>query len=324
MIARLRRAGMSLALLALLAWWLDASAILDRLTGFDARCALLALAISLPQIVLLAFRWRFTAARLGLDLPFGTALKEYYLAIFLNQVLPGAVMGDVSRAWRHGRAGSEHHIGPAARAVILERASGQVVMGAVAALSLASLPLAYDAVPTTLTLAVFGLGVTSLVAFLALRRRPRAGPLATFGREAHTALFARDALLVQLLSSTLVVGTYLATYVVAARAVGVDTPLWTLLPLIAPVLLSMLIPATVAGWGVREATAAALWGAVGLTVEDGVAISAAYGILVLVSSFPGAFVLLAPGRDRTGGRFLATELDDSDGSAHRAIQPPGP
>ncbi|MEE2898994.1 MAG: hypothetical protein VX815_11065, partial [Gemmatimonadota bacterium] len=33
-----------------------------------------------------------------------------------------------------------------------------------------------------------------------------------------------------------------------------------LLPLVAPVLLSMLVPATVAGWGVREATAAALLG----------------------------------------------------------------
>ena len=119
-----------------------------------------------------------------------------------------------------------------------------------------------------------------------------------------TPLFiARDALPAQLLSSTLVVGTYLATYVVAARAVGVSTPLWTLLPLVAPVLLSMLVPATVAGWGVREATAAALWGAVGLTVVDGVAISAAYGILVLLSSLPGALVLLSSDRDRRGGRL---------------------
>ena len=53
---------------------------------------------------------------------------------------------------------------------------------------------------------------------------------------------------------------------------------------------------------VREATAAALWGAVGLTVVDGVAISAAYGILVLPSSLPGALVLLSASRDRRGGR----------------------
>jgi uncharacterized membrane protein YbhN (UPF0104 family) len=308
-ISSLFRIALSLALLALLAWWLDTGAVLDRLAGFDVRWALVGIAISLPQIALLAFRWRFTAGRLGLDLPFGLALREYYLAIFLNQVLPGAVVGDVSRAWRHGRAEPEHGMGPAARAVILERASGQFVMGVVAAVSLVSLPLAFTAAPATVALAVCGVGVAVLGAFLVFRRRPRTGLLATLGRDTYTALLARDALPVQLLSSTLVVGTYLATYVVAAHAVGVSTPLWTLLPLVAPVLLSMLVPATVAGWGVREATAAALWGAVGLTVVDGVAISAAYGILVLVSSLPGALVLLGSGGSASG-RDVTTLLDE--------------
>ena len=87
--------------------------------------------------------------------------------------------------------------------MILERTSGQVVMGGVAALSFASLPLA-----------VGGVGVAALAAFFAFRRRPRTGPLATLGRDAHTAL------LVQLISSALIMGTFLATYPVAARAVG--------------------------------------------------------------------------------------------------------
>ena len=316
------RAVVSLALLALLGWWLDAGALLDRLAGFDPRWALVGIAISLPQVALLAFRWRFTARRLGLDLPFGVALREYYLSTFLNQVLPGGVMGDVSRAWRHGRAEPERRIGPAARAVILERASGQVVMCGVAALSFASLPLTFGAVPATLMLAVCGAGVAALAALFAFRRRPRAGPLASFGRDVHTALLARDALPVQLLSSTLVVGTYLAIYVVAARAVGVSTTLWTLLPLVAPVLLSMLVPATVAGWGVREAAAAALWGVVGLTVVDGVAISAAYGVLVLFSSFPGAIVLLSSGRDRRGGRLPGVRDGTEPGATDPGSQSP--
>jgi uncharacterized membrane protein YbhN (UPF0104 family) len=287
------RAGVSLTLLALLVWWLDASVLLDRLAGFDPRWAVAAVAISLPQIGLLAFRWRFTAGRLGLDLPFGTALREYYLALFLNQVLPGGVLGDVSRAWRHGRSGPERRIGPAALAVILERTSGQVVMGGVALISVASLPLAFSTMSRTLSLTLTGAGTGAavLAAFVALRRRPRDGPWRTLSADAHRALFAKDALPVQLLSSTLIVATFLATYVVAARAVGVSTPLWTLLPLVAPVLLSMLIPVTVAGWGVREATAAALWGAAGLT----------YGLLVLLSSLPGAVILMISGRDRRPG-----------------------
>jgi len=305
-ITGLVRTGMSLTLLAVLVWWLDTGALIGRLAEFDPRWALAAVVISLPQILLLAFRWRFTAARFGLDLSFGTALREYYLATFLNQVLPGGVMGDASRALRHRHAGSEVHIGPAVRAVIMERASGQVVMGVVAVLSLASLPLAFSAAPPTIALAVCGVGVAVLAALLVFGRGPRAGRLAALRRDVHVALFARDAVYVQLLSSTLLVGTYLATYVVAARAIGVSTPLWTLLPLVAPVLLSMLIPATVAGWGVREATAAALWGAVGLTVVDGVAISAAYGILVLIASLPGALVLLSSPQLRSRSKSMSS------------------
>ena len=76
MIRSLLHTGVSLTLLALLAWWLDAGALFDRLSGFDPRWALVAIAISLAQITLLAFRWRFTAGRLGLDLPFGAALRS--------------------------------------------------------------------------------------------------------------------------------------------------------------------------------------------------------------------------------------------------------
>jgi hypothetical protein len=38
-----------------------------------------------------------------------------------------------------------------------------------------------------------------------------------------------------------------------------------------------------------------LWGAVGLTVADGVVVSVAYGLLVLVSSLPGAVFLIMTG-----------------------------
>ena len=64
------------------------------------------------------------------------------------------------------------------------------------------------------------------------------------------------------------------------------------MPLVAPVLMSMLVPVTVAGWGLREGVAAMLWGAVGLTAADGVLVSIAYGLLVLAGSLPGAFCLL--------------------------------
>jgi hypothetical protein len=150
-------------------------------------------------------------------------------------------------------------------------------------------------------------------------RRARIAP--SFWRDLHAGLLARDVIAVQLVTSAVVLGTYVAMYLAAARAVGLTTPFTVLLPLVPPVLLSMLIPITVAGWGVREAAAAVLWGAVGLTAEDGVAASAAYGVLVLASTLPGAIVLISAGRGRRGGRRPDGSGGSADGAPGRGSPP---
>ena len=290
---RVVRLCVSVGLLIALAAWLDVGQIAERLRGMRPSWVGLALALSVVQVVVSAWRWRFTAGRLGIELPFSVALREYYLAMFLNQVIPGGVVGDVSRAWRHARAGSTPQSagGSAVRAVILERASGQVVMAIVATLSLAALPLSFGAGWWWSVLAASVAGV-GLWVWLRGRRLGGTSLVDRFWRDAQVALFSGSAFPLQFASSTVVVVTYLMTYLVAARAIGVDTSAWVLLPLVAPVLLTMLVPVTVAGWGVREGAAATLWGVAGLTVVDGVAISVAYGLVVLLSTLPGALVLV--------------------------------
>lgn len=321
------RLAVSAGLLAGLFWLLDGDVLIRRLGDLDPVWVMIGLGLSLPQMALLALRWRVTAARLGLALPFGTALREYYLATFLNQLLPGGVMGDVTRAWRHGRAApndasgtsSPTVLGPAARAVILERASGQVVMGVVALLALASLPLAGVVRGWTALAVVAATLALALGTRLLMQRRDAP----SVWRDAHRALLARDVIGIQVSTSALVVASYLAIYVAAARAVGLPTPLVTLVPLIPPVLLSMLIPVTIAGWGVREASAAGLWSVVGLSAEDGVAASAAYGLLVLASTLPGALVLLSAGRGRRGGPRQVGSVGSEDVAPARGSPPAG-
>ena len=298
------RASVSVGLLLGLAWWLDVEAVVSRLAAMRLEWVLLAVAISVAQVAMLAWRWRFTAGRLGVELAFAEAWREYYLSIFLNQVLPGGVLGDVSRAWRHARAQTNlaAPCGPAVRAVIFERLSAQAVMTTVAVVSLLALPVTVD--PGS-RLAVVGAGAAVGLIVIAtgvwIRRQFSAQSLpgrvlADLG-DAH---LSGPAFAVQLASAIVVVGTYLATYVTAARAVGVETPLLVLLPLVAPVLLTMVIPVTVAGWGLREGAAAVLWAAVGLTPADGVVVSVAYGLLVLFGSLPGGAVLIVTGPSTRG------------------------
>jgi len=338
------RFGLSLTLLAALLWWMDAAALRGRISELRIGWVLVALGLSLPQVALSALRWRLTAGRLGIEVPFRVALREYYLGTFLNQILPGGVMGDVSRAWRQARAGAETRLRVSARAVILERASGQLVVGV---LALASLPVAFGAVSGGVFVALTAAcGVVLLGSALARWsgapgatgragrvRSHRQGEVPrgsadetppSLWRDVHTALLAPDVVGFQLAISSLVVSSYVLTFLAAARAVGVEAPFTTLLPLVAPVLASMVVPVSVAGWGVREAAAAALWGAVGLPILDGMAISVAYGLLVLLSSLPGALVLLGSRTPRrpTGapGRRGRPLPDESGGSG---VEAPG-
>ncbi len=317
------RAFVSVSALVLLARALDATAILDRLAALRPGWVAAALAISVLQMLALAWRWRFTAGRLGVRLRFRTALAEYYLGSFLNQVLPGGVTGDVARAVRHAR--SDVPTPAAVHAVVLERLSAQVVMTSVAIASVALLP--------SLGAGIRALAAVMLLLFLmgAFRGATRAaahgarpaggGSVARrFWSDAEHAVLAPGARLMQLVTALFTVGSYVAVYLCAAEAVGTEVPWWVLAPLVAPVLMTMLLPITVAGWGIREAAAAGLWAGVGLSPEDGVAISVSYGVIVLASTAPGAAVLTAAalaGRGRTARPHRARSAEPA-AEGHRS------
>lgn len=301
---RLARLVGSLLLLGFALWLVDLPSVLGRLTTLQPGWAIAAILLTVTQTVGSAWRWRFTAARLGIDLGAAAAVREYYLAAFLNQVIPGGVVGDVSRAIRHARTEPQgESAAPVGRqaihAVLIERASGQLVVALAAAISVGACfgPLAAGG-------AALGSAVLLALVLGPARRATRGipdgpGGRAGFMRDLGRGLLAPGVFTAQLLTSLAIVGSYMATYVAAARAIGVDTPALVLLPLVMPVLLAMLLPVSIAGWGVRETAAAAIWGGVGLAVADGVAISLAYGVLVFVGALPGAVIAARVGTGRS-------------------------
>lgn len=313
----------SAMVLMALAGSLDVQEIAGRVREVEVGWLLAALLVSMGQVALSAWRWRFTARRLGLRLPFGAALREYYLASFLNQVLPGGVLGDVSRAWRHARDGSSP--GSAVRSVVLERASGQLVMlgwaGACVGILLFRIGIpdrVMEWLDSGLALGTLAGGI--LVTGAMLHRTPweRIPGVRESWPDIRRALFDPKALPIQSASSLLVVGSYVLVFVLACRAVGVDAPLGTLALLIPPVLLAMLVPISYAGWGIREGAAALVWAGSGLSAAEGTAASVLYGLLVLVSTLPGAVVLIgltlgweasSEDRDRRGRRTPGERSD---------------
>lgn len=271
----------------LIVWKVDVRSVGARLTSLDARFVASYLALSVPLYLLYAWRWHFTAARLGARLPFRRAYVDYYLSTLLNQVLPVGIAGDVVRAARH-RARLGESWGPPARAVVLERFSG---LAALALFVLAS-ALAWLARGERAFVGVIaGALVVPLAAALLLSPRT---PLARFAADARAALLDRGALAFQLAVSIATVALLLVMFACAARAAGIALDLSAVVQVVPLVLAVTTIPWAFAGWGAREASAAALFGLIGKSAADGVTVSVTFGVLSLAAAAPGVIALCLP------------------------------
>ncbi|MCX4241737.1 lysylphosphatidylglycerol synthase transmembrane domain-containing protein [Paraliomyxa miuraensis] len=278
------RVATSVGLLAVTLSWLDVDALGVALRGADGKWLGVALLLSIPQLGLVAWRWSFTARRLGLALPMNVAWREYYLSALLNSVLPGGVVGDVARVARQAHDG-EQPVGPVARAVVVERTSGQVVQWLVLLVGAAAWGLGDLLVAAAITV----LAAAAVVLALAV------GPwrwLVRVRQELRAALLHEGALAVQLCTSLssllLLVGMFWAC------AVAVDSALspGQALVLVPWILVATVLPITVGGFGVRELSAAALFPLAGLPAAEGAASAVLFGAVSLVSVLPGLWPLL--------------------------------
>lgn len=270
--------------------------MVPQLASLSFTAIVLALALFTLQVFMSAWRWRFTARQLGLPIERPEAVREYYLATFVNQVLPGGMLGDANRALRHGA--TTHQRSRAVHAVMIERLSGQVVLVILAIAAWAylisdqrglALPASVEGVHAGLAVA----GLAALTILAASVFRAHVGPaIAAFCDALKVAMLQPRVLGVQLLSSSLVVGSYVLVFVVLALGMGVSMPVAMLVPCVLCLLLTMVIPVTVAGWGIREGVAGALWVWTGYPAGEGLALSIAYGALFLISSLPGLLFVL--------------------------------
>lgn len=290
----------ALALLIAVICRFDPARIAASLATADPLYVIAGLFLVQVQIVLSALRWQFTAAKLGLKLGTGRAIGDYYLGTLLNQLLPGGMAGDAVRGIRNRDEGIGGWKKPA-QAVIFERIAGQGVFLVVAAFGILLWPLLGGAtIPEGLqhVLTGFSLLVALLMvaAFVIFRFPPRMidSQLKTLFANLEQVFLKDRAWVIQAIYSMVIVASYIAMFLIASAAVGAPMPALAAVTAIPLCLLMMLIPVTVAGWGAREAAAAALWPLFGYSASDGIAASILYGILALAGAVPGfVFIVLA-------------------------------
>jgi uncharacterized membrane protein YbhN (UPF0104 family) len=299
------------AALAVVVWRLGTGPFLAGARAVDGRAVLAAFAVVAVTTFCSAWRWTIVARGLGIRLPLAAAFTAYYRCLFLNLTLPGGVAGDIHRGISHGR--EVRDVGRALRAVVWERAAGQVVQAVLTIGVLlvlpspvrSSLPLVVGAAAA----AVLAVGVLAGVARSRWARVRRA-----IMADLRAGVLRRGALPAVVLSSAVVILGHTVTFMIAARTVGATAPVSRLLPLALLALLGMVLP-SVGGWGPREGVTAWLFASAGLGADRGTAAAVAYGVMVLAASLPGALVLVGGWLSRGRAEGPRRRLGFGEGAA---------
>ena len=253
----------------------------------------MAIAATFLQIFVGVLRWREISAECGAPLAINQAMRFNLIGTFFNQTLPSSIGGDAVRLWLVARGGAGWRA--ATYSIFVDRAIGLI---ALAIIIVASLPWSYrlitDPNGRSALLFVDFAALAGGVGFLVLGRLPWPWLKRWWGTHhlhacsviANRVIFSRKrgpkiavlSLLVHVLA------VVIAWCVVQSIAAPVTfSQIFQLVP---PVMLITMLPISIAGWGVREATMGLAFGYAGLMTNEGINVSLLFGA---VSFMVGAF-----------------------------------
>ncbi len=248
---RLVRLGVSVSLLAWIAWHTDWDHVTQAFATLRWHWWLAAVGLLLATQVVSGWRWQLLARPLRFERSLSQMTGYYFIGMYFNLVLPTSVGGDVVRAW-YLDGGSGRRLAAFA-SVFLDRLSGLLVLLILAcvAVTLSPLPL-----PGWIPLGVWGCAGCTLAGLLlapVLLSRGKKGQLrARQMRTTMTLLSSPRLLLGSLLLSLLVqaANVFIVRLVGLALAADIEPSFyWVMVPMVS---LLTLVPLSVNGMGVRE------------------------------------------------------------------------
>lgn len=288
--------AVSAFLVTFLAIAYDMGAAIHRLGAIDPPWFVASLLLLGLGIFLATLRWRAILGGIGIALSFRDTLRIVFIGLFFNQALPSSIGGDAMRAWQINRMVAS--VGLALRSVVLDRLAG---LAGLIFLVLAGLPLLFGITEdggaklamTGLVLGA-GAGFALLLTFdrlpLVFRRGRFLEALARIAIEARKLLLAsRRAPRIFGLSCSIHILSAFSVFCLA-QGMGIVLGIVECLVLVPPVILLMVVPISLAGWGVREGAMIAALSFVNVPAEEALVLSIAFGLGVLLSNLPGGAV----------------------------------
>jgi uncharacterized membrane protein YbhN (UPF0104 family) len=252
----------------------------------------LAIAISFFQIFVGVLRWCEVSAECGAPLPVKQAMRFNVIGTFFNQTLPSAV-----RLWLVARAGAGWRA--ATYSIFVDRAIGLI---ALAIIIVASLPWSYNLIAdpqgrSALLLVDFA-ALAGGIGFLILGRLHWPWLKRWWGTHhlhacaviANRVIFSREhGPKVAVLSVLVHVLTVVIAWCVV-QSIAAPVMFGQIFQLIPPVMLITMLPISIAGWGVREATMGLAFGYAGLMTNEGINVSLLFGTVSFIVGAVGGLV----------------------------------
>ena len=291
------RIVVSLALLYLALRGINFAAIQVRLSQISIGWILIAVMITLVQIFIGALRWREISALCGAPLTDLQAFRYNMIGAFFNQTLPSSIGGDAVRLWLIGRTGAGWRA--ASYSILTDRAVGFI---ALALIIVASLPWSYDMIADEkgrlalvfVDVAALAAGVGFLIfGYLPWEWLKRWWPT----RHVHACSVIANRVIFSKTSGAKIAVLSLSIHVLAVviawcavRSINAPAGFEQLFMLTPPIMLITMLPISIAGWGVREATMGLAFGYAGLMASEGVNISLLYGAVSFIVGLVGGLV----------------------------------
>lgn len=295
--------GVSVALVAVLLNAVGAREALARIADVDGGWLAAALAVGLLQIVICSERWRGVLDVIDAPISPRRAFVYWYIGAFFNQTLPSSVGGDVVRGYLAYKDGLG--FAPVLSSLVLERVV--TVLGLVFLVAAFTPFVAHTfqggawfegAVWLALALALGGTAVLMLFDRLpeSLARFKAVRGLAVLAGDARALLLKpRPALRVLAWSVLGHVNLTLVAFFLI-QGLGLEVGLLECLVLFPAVLMVQTLPISLAGWGVREGAAVALFQMVGVPGEGALALSILFGVVMALVSLPGVVPWIMSGK----------------------------
>jgi uncharacterized protein (TIRG00374 family) len=254
-----------------------------------------ALAVTLVGIVLSAIRWQRVLAALGLETGLRPLVSHYLASLFVGNVLPSTVGGDVLRVSR--LAATNGDAPDTFASVVLERLTGWLVLPVLTLAALAVNPGLHREAPHAVDVAIaVSVGtLVLLVLLLAAAAHPRlGGRLASsegwrrFTGAVHLGLDRfrrRPALAVEVLTAGFAyqLAVMLAAFL-AGKALGIGVSWTAILAFFPVVAIIQVLPITIGGLGTREGALVLFLGGLGIAQADAIALGLLfYGVNLVVS-----------------------------------------